>query len=238
MKGRTNIAGGASLNLDVKAYLSVDILPTTAKGNTIAVITDTDINGWVFSATEPTNPVEGVVWFKTGALSPTPFNALKKNGLWVYPTTCQQYINGAWVTKEAKTYQDGEWVMWMKALYWLGEFKSELTFAHNADNQGGLIEHENELEFYDNGDMQHSIWRFDELLDGSYKTLYVNVVSTTGGLDIKVCAETGVNSTVLVQKNMDKTPGLHAIDISNVTHGYIFIWIIVGKTVVNKIWLE
>lgn len=46
-------AGGASLNFDVKAYASEAALPATAKENTIAIITDTAITSYDFSATKP-----------------------------------------------------------------------------------------------------------------------------------------------------------------------------------------
>ena len=73
---------------------------------------ETPITSHVFSATQPENPVEGMVWFNVGLSCAAPINALKKNGLWIYPTACQQYINGAWTTRTAETYQGGVWVDW------------------------------------------------------------------------------------------------------------------------------
>lgn len=118
MIGRTNTGGGGggSLNFKVVAVASEAALPTTAKENTIAVITDTAITSWVFSSAAPETPSAGMVWIKTGTDSAVSFNAVKKNGLWVYPSGVQQYIGGEWVDKTAKTWQDGAWADW-----WDGE---------------------------------------------------------------------------------------------------------------------
>ena len=52
----------------------------------------------------------GMVWISTGTSSPAEFNALKKNGIMVYPTSAKQYIGGAWVEKIAKIYSGGAWI--------------------------------------------------------------------------------------------------------------------------------
>lgn len=104
--------GGASLNFKVIGNPQ----PETAKENTIWVDTDVEITSWVFNAAQPETAEEGVVWFTSGTSSPTAFNALKKNGIMVYPLSAKQYVSGAWVDKIAKSYQDGAWVDW-----WNGE---------------------------------------------------------------------------------------------------------------------
>lgn len=104
-----NSGGGASLNYKVIGGTSQ---PTSASENTIWVNTSTAITSYVFSAEQPSSPSAGMVWFNIGTSCAAPINVLKKNGLWVYPTACQQYISGAWVAKEAKTYQNGAWVDW------------------------------------------------------------------------------------------------------------------------------
>lgn len=45
--------GGTSLNFDVKAYASQDLLPDIAKDNTVAVITETAIPGYGFANSNP-----------------------------------------------------------------------------------------------------------------------------------------------------------------------------------------
>ena len=58
----------------------------------------------------------GQVWFGTDTTSSLAFNALKKNVIMVYPLSAKQYVNSAWVDKEAKSYQNGAWAGW-----WNGE---------------------------------------------------------------------------------------------------------------------
>lgn len=126
--GRTNAGGGgSSLNFKVIAVASESALPSSAAENTIAVITTTAITSYVFSSSAPTSPAEGMVWFATGTASTVGFNAVKKNGLWVYPTGCQQYVSGTWVTKTAKTYKSGAWVEWRLYLYNAGDECTDIT---------------------------------------------------------------------------------------------------------------
>ena len=141
------IIGGGSgksndLNFKVIAVTSELLLPSSAAENTIAVITTTAttaITSYVFASTAPTSPAEGMVWFATDKSSTAGFNAIKRNGLWVYPRLCQQYVSGAWVTKGAKTYLDGAWVDWWDGYYYKdGNQEVIITggwnkFAKNSD---------------------------------------------------------------------------------------------------------
>lgn len=124
--------GGSDLNFKVIAVASESALPSTAAENTIAVITTTPISEWEMSAvTSPTwSAPEGFVYITTRASylgDGIAFNAIKKNGLWVYPTGCQQYVSGAWVQKTAKTYQNGAWVEWTTYLYNRGAINTDVT---------------------------------------------------------------------------------------------------------------
>ena len=133
MIGITNIGGGGGSSLNFKVVGGTSA-PTSPSENTIWVNTSNDITGWAFSTTTPAAS-EGLVWFATGSSSSVAFNAIKKNGLWVYPGGCQQYISGVWVAKTAKTYQSGSWKDWMYWLYNTGVKKVE--FTDNALNQIG-----------------------------------------------------------------------------------------------------
>lgn len=131
--------GGSDLNFKVIAVATESALPSTAAENTIAVITTTPITSYVFSSTAPTSPTEGMVWFATETASTVGFNAIKRNGLWVYPTGCQQYVSGAWIAKTAKTYRDGAWQDWVTYLFNYG--LAGYTFGsgmggYSAANQG------------------------------------------------------------------------------------------------------
>lgn len=116
MIGRTNTGGGGGsggLNFKVVGYATeAELLADTPKENTIGIITTNKITGWLFSATEPESPTEGMVWISTGSSSAVEFNALKKNGIQVYPLSAKQYVSGAWVDVTAMSYQDSQWVDW------------------------------------------------------------------------------------------------------------------------------
>lgn len=111
-------SGGTSLNFKV---VGGETQPSTTKENTIWVNTAEPITSWIFSATEPEAPETGMVWISIGTASVVAFNALKKNGLMVYPIAAKQYIGNQWIAKEAKSYQGGEWVDWVRYLYQPGD---------------------------------------------------------------------------------------------------------------------
>ena len=112
--GPCEVAGGGGLNFSVVGSLTQ---PANPKENMIWVNTDTAVTSYIFSATEPAAPEEGMVWITTGTSSGAEFNALKKNGIQVYPISAKQYVSGAWVDVTAKSYQGGEWVDWIVKLF-------------------------------------------------------------------------------------------------------------------------
>lgn len=99
------IQTGVELNFKV---VGGTIQPTSPSENMIWVNTSTTITSWVFSATQPTGAT-GMVWIFTGTTSTVEFNALKENGIMVYPMSAKQYVSGAWVDKIVKIYQGGAW---------------------------------------------------------------------------------------------------------------------------------
>lgn len=107
-------SSGIGLNFEIVGGTTQ---PTNPKENTIWVNTDVEISGWIFSVTEPESPVEGMVWNAIGTSSTTDFNALKNNGIQVYPISAKQYVGGAWVNVDAASYQDGKWVNWCIYLF-------------------------------------------------------------------------------------------------------------------------
>jgi hypothetical protein len=91
--------------------------PTVPRENDIWVNTNAEITGWAFSATEPENPTEGMVWIEIGNSSPASFNALKKNTAMMYPIAAHQYVGGAWAGVTGQTYRNGAWVAWVSTVY-------------------------------------------------------------------------------------------------------------------------
>lgn len=231
------IIGGGAAGLNFKV-IGGTIQPTSPGENTIWVNTSNDITGWVFSATAPTSPVAGMVWFATSNSSSVAFNAVKKNGIWVYPAGCQQYVNGAWVTKTAKTYQNNAWKDWVFWLYKDGV--KEVEFTDNYTNTIGttsLTWGDTAATFAGTGGDQttwFSVWTNTPLIDvsaytklicklsslncgnASWGTFNIGLVRSTqtvlavaGGIENAV-AETSDNS-------IDGTAKIITLDISDVT---------------------
>lgn len=138
MIGRTNAGGGGGGGLNFKVITNP--LPSTAKENTIWVDTD-KINSYYFSATQPENMTNYDVWFPVGTSSNVAFNALKKNGILVYPLSAKQYVNGSLVNVDAKSYQNGEWVDWVIYLvngaFLNTTFAGEWTKGTGSQGSGG-----------------------------------------------------------------------------------------------------
>ena len=133
------VAGGAALNFEI---IGGTVQPDNPAENTIWVNTNAEITDWTFSATEPA-AAEGMVWIRTGSVSPVAFNALKKNGIVVYPVNVKQYVSGAWVTKEAVSYQNGAWKNWITSLFNDGDQFTDMTGGWSnvapAPENGGAI---------------------------------------------------------------------------------------------------
>ena len=126
---------GLKPNFEIVKYeTEEELLADTPAENTIGIVTDTEIASWIFSATEPESPMEGMVWIQVDQrISTVGFNVLKKNGIQVYPFQAKQYVSGAWVEKTAQSYQNGGWADW-----WNGElFYNGNQYAHVT---GGWVE--------------------------------------------------------------------------------------------------
>lgn len=125
--GDGNLGGGsAGLNFKVVGGTSQ---PSSPSENTIWINTDVPVSGYIFSATEPEETSDGIVWIYTGTQSDAEFNALKKNGIKVYPISSKQRVSGAWVDKTAKSYQNGAWRDWVRhnVLYESGDENEKVT---------------------------------------------------------------------------------------------------------------
>ena len=104
--GTGNLGGGSGgLNFKVVPGLTQ---PGTASENTIWVKSQ-KITSWILSPSEPENPVEGMVWVLVGEPGGVEFNALRRNGIQLYPVAAEQYTDGAWMSVESHIYQGGTW---------------------------------------------------------------------------------------------------------------------------------
>ena len=109
-----NMYGGTALNFKVAGGTAA---PADAGENTLWINTATAVTGWSISETAPETPAAGMVWICTGPSGTAAFNALRKNAIVICPVSARQYVSGAWVEKDAKIYQGGQWVDWTMYLY-------------------------------------------------------------------------------------------------------------------------
>lgn len=116
--------GGESTVLNFKV-IGNTVEPSNPIENMIWINTDVKITKWAFDYIEPETPIEGEVCFRIGTSSSIPFNALKKNGIMIYPVCVHQYVNGGWCDIDVKIYQNGVWV----------DFPTEVLYLLKDGNQ-------------------------------------------------------------------------------------------------------
>jgi len=201
-------SGSAGVNFKVVGGTTQ---PTTTQENTIWVNTDTAIPGWAFSATEPTEPAAGMVWLQTGTYSNVEFNALRKNGIQVYPLVAKQYINSAWVEKTAYSYQSGSWVSW-----WDGEIYSpgdlHETITGGWETQNG---HRETVAIGGTGIVFSRDTSGQSGLSASVNT--VNKIDITSYSSLIVTATWGTSKSGYVKIGLTDTPGAAPTFIAETT---------------------
>lgn len=190
MLGRTNTGGGGSGGLNFQV-IGGTTAPSNPKENMIWVNTSTKITSYIFSATQPTGSA-GMVWISTGTSSTVEFNALKKNGIQVYPISAKQYINGAWRNVEAKSYRNGSWVEWLeteKFLYYRGNFYNGQSLSEQY-NQGCTYTFEDDrIDIYAGSYTGNAVYLYFDPISLAGKTKLIvransnGNFSTTGGSD-------------------------------------------------------
>lgn len=236
--------GGGGLNVKVVAY---SVTPTgVAAENTIAVVTDTAITGWVMQAEEPTGE-SGLVWIKVDSKSTAPIWADKKQTVLLYPVKALQYINDAWVDIDAYVYQNSEWV------------ELSLPFLILYDNgyenpiAGEIVEDSYAGTKYDTyifvritGTGEGRVYTANKIDVTEYKTLHA-IVSPGGALTINLGLRdttTGSYSTKVSEAFSSQVAGVqHELKLSleDVT-GEFYIVAMSTSTSVGwnfyKLWLE
>lgn len=256
MIGRTNTGGGGGgLNF---AIVGSTTQPSAPKENTIWINTDSKITGWVFSPEAPESPAEGLVWIKTGLFSAAAFNAMKKNGIYVYPITANQYISGAWVSVTAKSFIGGAWVDWWdgSTLYDSGDEIDQITGgwsaqAFKASNDVGNLKAptvtkntENmkvELAGYSGGSYYCGCTMTGKSVDlTGFASLKINITAITSRVYLRIASAHSNGYTSEAQVQISAT-GESSVDISGISgEKYIAIAIAQANASVtfDKIWLE
>ena len=240
-------AGGA-LNFTVKAYATEAVLLSDApKENTIGVITETEVTSWIFSASEPSDPAEGMVWIVTGTSSAAEFNGAKKNTLMVYPLSAKQYAGDAWAAVTAKSYQAGAWHDWMITLFPNGEiYWYGTTSGNGSASVGDVI---TLTEQWISLDQVQQVKTGSPHDVTSYRKLCMRISSnnnnTSKRIGISNAGNTDIRDGNLIAMASTNGAGIVELDISGFTGSY---YIYVGQHTssgasnnsaeIDKVWME
>ena len=128
------------LKLQVRAYPKEEtMLSAKPAENTVGVVTET-LRRWVFSPRQPEEAEEDLLWIVTGTASAGAFNALKYNGIELFPVEARQYREGQWQSVPARNYLAGSWIRWAadRKIYDAGVSHVNLTLVNAAKADGYL----------------------------------------------------------------------------------------------------
>ena len=238
-----NNSGGVPLNFKVVGGSSE---PANPKENTLWVNTETEITGWVFSAEAPENPAEGMVWILTATSAATFFNALKKNGLRVYPASCKQFEGGVFQSKIAKIYQSGAWKEWRNYLYNGGNECVDLSGGWSvafSDAYGAATKKASTLYVSNTvSTVYGGLIRANRMVDlTNAKTLNAYVTACTGnGVVLAASLNTDIYKGTSAIVRMGSL-GRHSLDVSKLSGSFYLYYggnPSTGSGEVSQVWLE
>lgn len=235
-----NGGSGGGLNFRVIGGTSV---PSNPKDNDIWVNTKYKITGYIFSVTEPEPLIsdKGVpVWIAVGTSSIVEFNAMKKNGLLVYPLFVKQYTGAKWENVNAMIYMGNGWVQfsseWDGRLYNNGDQCTDHSggwFGYPASNNYVVFNTDN-IQFVngDNTSSAATIYTNNAIDITGFKNLTIKgTVTNFDGNHIKFgitkSNDSGYNPTFEASTTVSNTGSMDAtLDISNIPAGkyYIAVW--------------
>jgi hypothetical protein len=221
---KSNGGGGGGLAFRVIGGTSA---PSNPKPNDIWVNTNTEITSYIFSATEPEGYAPGMVWISTGTSSTAAFNALKKNGIQVYPLSAKQYIGGAWVNVAEKIFQNAQWVDFLPPKVLYSEGKEYIAFnlldADPTKSGGGFAKEEDCLYIYakNSAELVGGTAISAEKIDfKNINTVYFTVKAQGGNNDLKIVglttSSTGANFDQYTAWKFVNSTGEIAVDVSKV----------------------
>lgn len=228
-------SGGAGLNFKIVGDTTK---PANPKENMIWVNTDVKLTGYYFQSKQPENMQPGEVWISTGTSSPVEFNALKKNGLQVYPLSANKCVNGAWENMNAEIYIGGKWTqfssMWDGKLFTPGNQYESVT-------GGWMIEGDITSEGFISLPSESGgtcTARTNRLVNkGIYTELKLTIES--GKVTVYLSDENGTNEgnwyALLENATGTVTIGLDGVPDAFIVTMYTYYG---NKATISKIWLE
>jgi hypothetical protein len=211
--------------------------PTKATHNTLWANTDHEITRYVFSATEPNNPIEGMLWITIGDTSVMKHSsAVGDDWIIVYPMTAKQYIDGIWLEVVIKSYQYGEWKTFITYVYKNGiEYTDVAKFVASGGEDNIQFNATDITVRQHNVKTAHGRWATTGKVDLSkFSTLVMKLSGQTPyggmcGFGVAPSAPTGTNPSTsaftslrTAGSNQERFEGVYTCDISAVNSGYIF----------------
>ena len=114
--------------------------PNNPTEETVWVNTDNEITGYVLSATAAENPTAGMLWIKISDSSTNEIGtALGKDYIIIMMNSASQYVDGAWVSVEAMSFQNGVWVDFPVYLYNQGDERTSITNGWTSKRPSGYF---------------------------------------------------------------------------------------------------
>lgn len=180
---------------------------------------------------------EGTVLISTSSSGTVKFNALKKNGLVVFPVSATHYIGTDWVNKTAKIYQEGAWIDWEKWLYnngaWSngtaltkGTASGSPTVTYNTNSIKVICSSSNTLQYLYFPQMENLDGWSKVVLKFKSNAVYTasnQTVDYSAGVRLVVSTNTDHNGLVAQAKQYNLSSGTDytlELDISNLTGRY------------------
>ena len=182
----------------------------------------------------------GQAWIKTADNGLRQFNALKKNGVILRPLSTKQYLNGAWISKPVKLYQNRVWQELAQYLYKNGEQYESLTGGWGlgsgtvSGGKGGFAANADHLSFTGKADTYYGFGTTLKAVDlTNFSTL--NVYGSGGTFGVGTTQDGNFNASAsmgALQK--------YSVDISSLSGSYYVKFKIGGASTSRayEVWLE
>ena len=128
MTGRTN-SGGGGLNLRI---VDGNTQPTNPVENLIWINTETRIPNWYWQASEPSQKETGTLWIGASSVASNVLSLLRHNVLEAGIGTIRQWNGSSWVVVGGKVYYNGAWHNFQTFVYDGSIGNAENNFNHNV----------------------------------------------------------------------------------------------------------
>lgn len=184
----------------------------------------------------------GQAWIKTADNGLRQFNALKKNGVILRPVSAKQYLNGAWISKPVKLYQNRAWQELAQYLYKNGEQYTSLTGGWGlgsgtvSGGKGGFAANADHLSFTGEADTYYGFGTTLKAVDlTNFSTLHV-YGDGGGTFGVGTAQDGNFNASASVGSTLQN----YSVDISGLSGSHYVKFKIGGSSTLRayEVWLE